>query len=485
MRKAKSFRARLWTCFLLYTALIFSLLWVLQTVFLQRFFNTMQEHSTDKAAAEIAAGSSSEDLTTRIDQLARDNSLLVFITDPDGTIQYSSDSYKSYYQQEEGNGTDDAKSNPYHSGEMLGWQIGAYRNLPDGYDTFLSRLASSSDGTVAYETDSRYVTGSYITLADGAAAVLYVSTILGAVGGTAGILRLQLLLVSLLSVVIASAIAWILARRFSVPVDQLSLQAGMLAADQYEPVFEKGFCRELDDLSDSMDDAACRLAEAEKYQKELLANVSHDLRTPLTMIQGYAEMIRDVSWQDAAQREADTQVILRETERLSALVNEILEYSSLSERRDTADFTEVNLGRLAEKVCRTFEPLLSRQGGTIERQIADDCTVTGSPALLERAIWNLIDNAVRHMGKAGKISVTVSGGDAVRLQVTDYGEGIDPEILPHIWERYATFRQRGKTGVSGLGLAIVRQIARLHGADCGVQSKKGEGSSFWLIFTAK
>ena len=268
-------------------------------------------------------------------------------------------------------------------------------------------------------------------------------------------------------------------------MDQLSVQAKMLAADHYEPLFEKGFCRELDGLSDSLNETAEKLTEAKKYQKELLANVSHDLRTPLTMIKGYAEMVRDVSWEDEAQRAADTGVIIREADRLTALVNEILEYSSLQETESKKEFTEVDFSLLVNRVCDRFEPLLKKDGCELLRDIDEGCVVLGNSALLERAVYNLIDNASRHTGSSKKIDVSVRSEANVLFEVKDYGEGIDEAELPHIWEKYYTSRQRGQKGVSGLGLAIVKQIAEIHGAEYGVESRKQDGSRFWIALQKK
>ena len=483
MSKSRSFRSKLWMYFVLFTAIIFSLLWVLQTVFLQSFYNTMLENKTRAAAEKMVSSSSDADFTTVIDDLSADNTLLVFVTDTEGTILYSSDSYKSYYRSYGSN--DGGENNPYRKGEEMNWQVGNYRNLPDSYDEFLVSLLSSENGITQYKTDSQYIYGTFIELDGAEKAVLYVSAALGAVGAAASIIRIQLLWVTILSLLIAFLVAWFLARRFSVPVDQLSTQAKMLATDQYEPLFEKGFCRELDDLSDSLDDTAGKLTEARSYQKELLANVSHDLRTPLTMIKGYAEMVRDISWEDEEQRTADTGIIIREADRLTALVNEILEYSSLQEGDRKKDFAIVDISMITKKVCDRFEPLLQKSGSSIERHITDACMVFGNASLLERAVYNLIDNAVRHTGEGKGITVTVNADDTVRLEVRDYGDGIDKTELPHIWEKYYTSRQRGGKGVSGLGLAIVRQIAEIHDAEYGVESNKGEGSLFWIAMQKK
>ena len=479
MNKTKSFRTRLWLAFAAFAAVIFVLLWLLQTVFLQSFYDSMLIRNTRAAASEIAANSQSADIAERIDSMSRDNSLLVFLTDTDGTILYSSDAYKSYYH---ASGTQGGGDNPYHSGETMNWQVGSYRNLPDGYQEFLTALSRSSAGRTELRTDTQYVCGSFVSLADGSSAVLYVSATLGAVSGTASILRVQLLWVTVLSLALSFAIAWLLAKRFSVPVDQLSLKARALAGESESAEFQKGFCRELDALSDTLDQTADELREARDYQRELLANVSHDLRTPLTMIKGYAEMVRDISWEDEQQRTADTGVILREADRLTSLVNEILEYSSLQACAGAKNFIPLELGALVKRTAAQFEPLLAQNGGHIETEIDGDCVVNGDPALLERAAWNLIDNAVRHAGKDKTVIITVRKTDDVCFAVQDHGAGIDEAELPHIWERYYTSRQRGNTGVSGLGLAIVRQIAELHGAQVGVESRRGEGSRFWLTF---
>ncbi|MCR4890570.1 MAG: sensor histidine kinase [Lachnospiraceae bacterium] len=539
MSKAKSFRTKLWLYFILFATVIFVVLWLLQTVFLQSFYNGMLKRNTREAAEEIAVSGKKADFTALVDQLSSENSLLVFITDLDGSILHSSDAYKSYYHASEsykeayqeasgavdgedsqetggnpyrheetdvGSGKESqivgaessqenlqdgseaggsesseaADANPYRHEQSLNWQVGNYRNLPDGYDEFLEELKASSEGRVEYSTDSQFVYGRYMELEDEEKAVLYTSVTLGAVGAAASIIRTQLIWVTLLSILLAFVIAWFLARKFAIPVKQLSKQAKMLSGEDYKSIFEKGFCSELDDLSDSLDQTAGELKEARNYQKELLANVSHDLRTPLTMIKGYAEMVRDVSWEDEKQRNADTEIIIREADRLTALVNEILEYTRLQSRNLERELVDLDFTRLVENVVGQFEPLLSREGGTVESDIEEGCRVCGDSRLLTRAVYNLVDNAIRHMGDEKKISVSLHGKDKALLEVRDYGEGITEEELPHIWEKYYTSRQRGRKGVSGLGLAIVKEIAEIHGADYGVESRKGEGSRFWI-----
>ena len=197
------------------------------------------------------------------------------------------------------------------------------------------------------------------------------------------------------------------------------------------------------------------------------------------MIKGYAEMIRDISWEDEEQCRKDLEVVIKEADRLTALVNEIMEYSELQTDTVHEDFVPVDMSRLVRKVADSFDTLYKPEGIRLERQIAEGISVSGSGSRLERALFNLMDNAFRHTGNGRNILVSLTAGNGTAvLAVTDYGEGIPADELPHIWDRYYTSRQRKGKGVSGLGLAIVRQITEMHGGTCDVTTQQGKGSTF-------
>lgn len=492
--KTRSFRTKLWLYFVLFAAVIFSLLWLMQTVGLQNFYDGMMKNNIRNAARTIISASQSEEFFEIIDHLTFEESLLVYITDEEGSVFYSSDSYNPYFRQPDRPGHDNpGRNKPNRKPVPISSQTDAFRSLPNHYEDFLAKLAASESGIVEYTDGNSFICGARITLDEEVFdfdddrnekinAVLYTAGTLGAVGAAASIIRTQLLWATAISLVLAFLIAWLISRRFAKPIGQLTEQAKMLSEDKYEEIFEKGFCRELDDLNDSLTESAGKLSEAREYQKELLANVSHDLRTPLTMIKGYAEMVRDISWEDETQRNEDTGVIIREADRMTALVNEILEYSRLRETGQELHFEDMDFSALTESVLDRFEPLFKNEGGIMEREITPDCIVKGDANLLERVVFNLLDNAVRHTDEADKrVTVIVCrDGPHTVLEVRDYGEGIDPEELPHIWEKYYTSRQRGNKGVSGLGLAIVKQIADLHQAEVSAESDPGKGSTFRL-----
>lgn len=489
----KSFGVKLWLYFILFSAIIFGALWLLQTVFLQSFYNRMAIRNVENAADQILAQRDFADIEGVIDDLAYDNSLLVFLTDRQGTVFYSADEYSYSYKKYESHRPEDGSGgNPYWDKDQpLNWQIGAFRNLPDDYGAFLKLLGDSPDGRIGYQLEDQtaYICGAVLpasgansNLLGGQEVVLYISAPLGAVSAAVNILRIQLIWVTLASLVVGLVIAFFIARRFARPVSAITRQAKRMADGDFEVTFETGFCSELDELSDTLGQTAVQLSQAESFRRAFLANVSHDLRTPLTMIRGYAEMVRDISWEDSGQREADLSIIIRESDRLTGLVNEILDYSALQAGKQASVPEEFDMSETVQSVISQFEPWCRQEHYRIETAIAPGLSVTGDRTQLERVLYNLIDNALCHTGDSRRIQIVLTdAGNAARIEVRDWGNGILSDELPHIWERYVTAKKRRQTGsVSGLGLAIAKEILLLHKARFGVESNIGQGSLFWF-----
>ncbi len=475
-RKAKTFRKKLLGYFMLFTAVIFTVLWLLQTVFLQSFYNGMIIRNTISAAGKVTSFSLDGDSGELLDELSRDNSLLVYVTDTEGNILYSADEYKKGH-----NGyNEDGEQHKSKGGK--GHRH--YRELPDNFDEFLESLSSSDSGEAELKTEQMYFYGKYIDFGDDKA-ILYLGTNLNAVGSTARIIRIQLLIVTFLSVAVGFVLALFISKSFSRPISQLNEKAHTLGERIGDTEYHKGFCAELDELNETLDKTDGKLKQSKEFQNELLANVSHDLRTPLTMIKGYAEMIRDISHEDEQQCAEDVAVIVREADRLTALVGEILEYSELQMKDSEDILTDCDLSGIVGSVTDSFESLFSKDGYIFERSIAENIRVCGNGSRLTRAVYNLIDNALRHTGADKWIGVTLrsENGRAV-IEISDHGEGIAPDELERIWDKYYTNRQRyggiskADTGVSGLGLAIVKQTVSQHGGVCSAVSEVGKGSTF-------
>lgn len=492
--KTRSFRFKLWVYFAVFTAFIFIILWLMQTVFLQSFYNDMLISDTKKVAEKIRSHGTDADIEKKIDELARDNTVIILITDESGKLLYSSDEFKGMHSKVKipGNAEIEDKNRenefaglpepPKEKKNDFGKRMDEYRNLPDNYNEILSLLKASDEGYIESTEDDYYV---YVTYVDyngqDGKSVLYISTPLEAQGSAVNILRRILVWVTVLSLAAGFILSWFIARKFSKPVQRLSEKADKLGEKEYSEAYDSGFCSELDSLNQTLDRTNEKLNTSKEFQMQLLSNVSHDLRTPLTMIKGYAEMIRDISWEDSEAMSSDLQVIIKEADRLNALVNEILEYSELQTEDDTKDMEQLDLSELVKSSAERFEKLLQPENVVIEKDIDLGLTATGNPGLLERALYNLMDNAVRHTGDGKKIRVALKQKDGIKvISVQDFGNGIASHEIDHIWDRYYTSRQRKGKGVSGLGLAIVKQIALKHRGKCYAESKEGEGCTFFI-----
>ena len=218
----------------------------------------------------------------------------------------------------------------------------------------------------------------------------------------------------------------------------------------------------------------------EDLQRELIANISHDLRTPLTMIEGYAEAMRDIPEEVTPE---NMQIIIDETNRLSSMVNEVLDFSRLRTGNLELEQTEFNLTGQIRDICKRVSKMTAVDGYTVLFDPAEDRTVTGDSARISQVLYNLIGNALTYTGEDKTVRVKQEDiGSRVRVSVSDSGEGIPADELPYIWDRYYRSRENHRRSVigSGLGLNICRGILEKHEAKYGVKSEPGQGTTFWF-----
>jgi two-component system OmpR family sensor kinase len=232
-----------------------------------------------------------------------------------------------------------------------------------------------------------------------------------------------------------------------------------------------------------------KLQKADMSRRELVANVSHDLRTPLATLQGYIEtlFLKDTNL-STRERKQHLEVAIRHCERLAKLVDALFELAKLDSHETRARCEPFNISELAQDVVQKFD--LSAREKQITIQIEPDQGlpfVNADIAMIERVIENLLENAVRHTPAGGSIRLTFSpqNGD-VAVHVSDTGCGIAPEDLPHVFDRFyhSDQTQNGKTGYSGLGLAIAKRILELHDRTIRVESTPGKGTRFTFTLPA-
>ena len=305
------------------------------------------------------------------------------------------------------------------------------------------------------------------------------------VSDAVNVLKVQLLTTAIIVLVISLFLSWIISGKISEPVTKMSKVAKRWAGGEDSLTFESCGYSELDGLADSLNYAKAEISKSSKLQRDLLANVSHDLKTPLTMIKAYAEMIRDISGEDKTKRDKHTGVIIEEADRLTLLVNDILSLSRLQSSVDALQKTKFNLSELIENVLYRFDVVVEKQGYIIEKEIDIDLFVIADEKKIEEVIYNLIGNSINYTGedKTVKVFLKKSGNSAV-FEVLDSGKGMDGEQINTIWEKYFRVSETHHRAVkgTGLGLSIVKTILDAHSLKFGVISKPKVGSNFYVEF---
>ena len=301
---------------------------------------------------------------------------------------------------------------------------------------------------------------------------------------TVSTIQAELAIISIILLVTAVIVATILSSKLSKPISSMSKEASKLALGNYDVKFEGGSYAETVVLSDILNQAATEMSQSDRMQKDLIANVSHDLRTPLTLIKGYAEMMRDIPGEATPE---NMQTVIDETDRLSALVNDMIEVNRAQEQGYTLNMAPFNLTEVIKSSVSRFSKMIETSGITINIETPGDIMVSADESRIIQVMYNLIGNAVNHVGDDKTVTVReslVGGNDCekVLIEVIDNGAGIPEEELPLIWDRYyksKEFHNRNASG-SGLGLSIVKNILAAHNAEFGVKSAPGKGSNFWF-----
>lgn len=485
-RRFHSINFILWMSFLSFAAFIILITWVFQSTLLQVFFNAQTQRDLTAIGEgmyedlhrmkPLVEGNDYIDKYIRKEQ-SENPAAQIFLLNGNGEVLYP-----MYTQEEE-----EYELSTPPTFDMFAAVRGALEEKPesvgvtvqksDGDFVFLAKVGSivSASGSVLSESNDAY---------------LYIDYSTEIASMAMGTMRVQLIMISVIVIFLALVLSALLSMKLTKPITQITKAAQRMATGDFSVNFKGEYSyAEMDALAETLDYAKEEIGKSDELQKEVLANVTHDLKTPLTMIKSYACMIQEISGDNPEKRAKHTQVIIDESDRLTSLVNDILNLSKIRSGMDSLKITNFNLSEFVHTVCERFDYLRETQGYVIERDIEDELYTEADMEKIEQVVYNLIGNAVNYTGEDKKIRVGLKKEKegVLRFTVTDTGKGIPADQIDTIWDRYYRSSETHKRPIkgTGLGLSIVKTILQKHNFLFGVESEVGKGSTFYVLFPEK
>ncbi len=300
---------------------------------------------------------------------------------------------------------------------------------------------------------------------------------------TVELIKFAFILLTVIILVLSLVFSVLLSSVLSRPITKISRQAESFASGNLDTTFEFSNIKEINNLASTLNYAVEEISKTEQLRREFIANISHDLRTPLTMVKAYAEMIRDISGENPKKRNEHAQVIIDEADRLSSLVEDIQKLSKIQAGTDAIELVSFDLDEFCKATVRQFGIMHEKFGYNLIFESGGESIVLADKDKISQVLYNLIGNALTYTNKENKIVKVrqYRQGKKAIVEVEDNGKGIAPEDIDAVWDRYYRVNQEKRSVVgSGLGLSIVKSILEAHKAEYGIKSELGKGSIFWF-----
>ena len=461
-RQNRSIERRIVNSLLGYTLFTVAMLWLFQIIFLNSYYHIMQKTSIMRAGSQILNSFTDSDFETKLERICFSHGMCCVVVDSKGKERYSIDMM--------------GRGCLIHSPAKLSVGKMIEPILSGEKDEIVLRIKNS------HFRNAALIYAHSVIDADGEKWIVILNASLDPLGSTKGILKSQLKIITVLLIVVALVMSKLVARRLSRPLKNITQKAKGLATGEYTADYEGGGVTEIDELAQALNFSAEGLSKVEDLRRELIANVSHDLKTPLTMIKAYAEMIRDLTGENKQNRDAQLDVIISEADRLTALVTDLIQISRDENEARSFKPKVFNLSQMISDIATRFAQ--TNPDYSIQVQAEADRLVLADKESIGQVLYNLISNAINYTGPDKTVQVTLkeAAQKRLRVEIKDSGRGIPKEELPLIWERYYRSRnthQRAVAG-SGLGLSIVKSALERQNFPFGVESELQKGSCFWF-----
>ena len=435
--KKNSLNIEIWKYLIIFSVLILVFLWTFQVLFLNKYYEIVKTKDIKEVAMKISKASSTIQIEKIINDSAYDKNICVEITNDTKTL------YSSTYL-------------------SRGCLKGNEDEVNYKTDFINSNLRKNKYMIINPRFNNKALVYA-IRMNNGLYA--FVNTSLEPIDSTVTILKNQLIYVTLLVLILSFVIAYFISKHISNPIVKMNNSAKKLAKGEYDVVFDSSTnIYELSELSETLDYTRDELCKTEELRRDLMANVSHDLKTPLTMIKAYAEMTRDLHQDNKKKQMENMNIIIEEVDRLTNLVNDILELSKLQSDIDKLNFSTFDLTKLIKEILKRYEIYKEVENYHFIYSNNKKIEITADKNKMEQVIYNLINNAINYTGDDNKIILkTIEKDNLIRVEITDTGKGINEKDMPYIWDKYYKNEKKHKRNLvgTGIGLSIVKQILDL------------------------
>ena len=467
--KPRHFRTKVLFSILCLIVLMAGIIWFFQVAFLENYYESAKERAVRESADKIEKYVEQyklEETQDVIEQIAYEGNLCVELKDVNDKRVFIYDMQGS--------------TCIIHNNKVL-----IVSQLMDMFKQSggeeLSRTLTS------YKYDSR----SYLVMRSvndyyGTPYVLWVSAPITPVGDTIDILKSQLKIIILIMLIAGIMISFYMSRTITKPVLEISKAAQEVARGNFNARAKVDGDDEIAQMARNFNYMIDEIGEAEKTRKAIFANISHDLRTPLTMIKGYAETIHDLTGDNPEKRNKQLEVIIHESDRLSMLVNDVLTFTTFNQDAYDLEIDTFDIAEALIKLAERYNAIST--GYKIEYEGPKHCMAVADKMRIEQVIYNLTNNAINHIGDDNLVILKLEVKEYVcRVIVSDHGQGIPKEHLNNIWDRYYKVKKTEKKLAkgTGLGLSIVKNIMNAHHAAFGVESTVDVGTDFWFELPLK
>ena len=455
--KRMSIRNKILLYLIIFSIFIISLLWISQSLLSFYLYRKYQIRDIQNIAKEIRQ-LDEDDLESYLKSVVYENSICVEYVKKDGTsILY----------------------NDYSVGCLLG-KVRRDLDITE-YKLTLREEGEVTSGVELVNPD--YKSSALLYGVEVDHGYVFIFTMLRDINKNNKVIQEQLIYLTIITIIVAIFISYLLARKFSKPIMNITKKSKDVANGNYDVVFDKSDILEIDELADSLNYLETEVSKTDEFRRDLMANVSHDLKTPLTMIRAYAEMVRDITYKDKEKRDENLNVIIDEADRLNVLVGNILTLSKLQSNVEILNQETFNLRDEIDSIVNKYSIIKELEGYTINVDCPKNVSIYADKEKINSVIYNLINNALNYTGNDKQIWVNVKEEKKNYLvEIVDSGKGIDEKDLKNIWDKYYKKEKNHKRNIvgTGLGLSIVKNVLEMHKCEYGVISKKNQGSTFWF-----